>query len=396
MTSIIDHESGMAIPAETQKSIAVMNEVASGLAELQSKYAIMPDVNTTEGYDLAKQERKEIGAVRTKVNKAHKAGKAFYLDGGRKIDGMKNDILKTVATLEDERKDAIKVIDDEQARIDREAAEKEVERIDAISSRLDHITRAPSRVLTIEQCISELDFLESVVFSEFEEFADAAGEWVEDSLEKITEKKTALEAQAAEVARLAEQKAEQDRQAAELQAQQDKIAADARILAENTAAAAKAETDRLAKIAQEDKDRAARIKREDDDRAAVETARLAAIEKARADAIEAEAAAKQKVIYDEAERVRIETERTESAETARLEGIEQERQRVAEIAEKIEAEAAERERVAANDTDKKKLQDWIDAMPEMKTKAGDKAGAEIYDHAVNVVSAIGERSRKAA
>ena len=45
--TIIDHESGVAIPAETQKSIAVMNQVAAGLAELEN--SLYPLADTTHG-----------------------------------------------------------------------------------------------------------------------------------------------------------------------------------------------------------------------------------------------------------------------------------------------------------------------------------------------------------
>lgn len=397
--TIIDNDSGIAIPADTQKSIAVMNEVASGLAELKTKYAAMPDVNTDEGYELAKQERKEIGAVRIKIDKAHKAGKAFYLEGGRKIDGMKNDILKIVTTLEDERKEAIKAIDDEAARIAQEAAEKEQVRIEGIESRIARIKSAPSDAVTLEQVNSAIEKLATLkahgTYDAFDEFKDAARGVIEEAEIALTEKKTALEAQAAEAAQLEEQRLEQERIAA-------KNAEDARILAEKAAAAEKAEADRKAAIAAEDADRAAKIKREDEEREAAEAARLAAIEKARTDAIAEKAAAEQKVIDDEAERVRVEAEKAKAVEKAREQAIADEQARQQAEADKQAEEQAERERLAAEAPDKEQLLAWIESLPQipaMKTKAGkaaaDAALASLGD-ITDMIMDMGKRSKKAA
>ena len=337
MNNVIDNDSGIAIPAETQKSIAELNTVAAGLAELKAKYEAMPDVNTAEGYTLAKQERKEIGAVRIGIEKAHKAGKAFYLDGGRNIDAMKNDILKTVSALEDERKIAIKAIDDEKERVEREVAAKEQARIEVIETRIARIKSAPSDAVTLEQvekAISMLgDLKSSGTYDEFAEFKEIARSEIQTAEESLSEKLKALTEQAETAQRLAEQQAEQERVAAEQKAAQDKIDEQLRQI-EN----AKLEASRQAEQAEREKQLAAQA--ETDKQEALKLAEVKRV----AD-IEAAKLAEQERLAKEQE-----------AETLR-----------------VAAEKAEAEIKAAEAPDKVKLQAWIDSIPELpeaKSAAG--------------------------
>jgi len=363
--TIIDHESGVAIPAETQKSIAVMNQVAAGLAELSTQYATLPDCSTDEGYDLAKKERKEIAAVRISIEKAHKAGKAFYLDGGRNIDKMKSSILETVSGLESVRKTAIKAIDDEAARIAREAAELEQARIDRIEKGMSKITEY-MHAITLKDVNEALAMLDCADYNEFDEFADKARESASAVAVALTERFNELKEQAAEAERLAAQKAEQEKAEAAAKADREKFEAEKREFAE---AQAKAKRDK------EEAERAevARQKAEHDKALAIQAAesnKAAAAEQSRLDAIEVAEYA--------------ETKRIADIEAARLKAIGDEQERV-------QTEKRQAAILAASKSDKKQLQAWASAIPEppaMSTKAGKSVINDLDVHMDSIDAAI--------
>lgn len=234
VSTVIDHETGIAIPPETSQAIAEMNLVEAGLAELQAKFSHDPDCSTDDGYAQAKAEAKEIASVRISVDKAHKAGKSFYLEGGRRIDAMKNSILAVTNPLEDARKIALKAVDDELERIAQEQARREQARIEQHEEGIRNIDRQLQSV-TIEDIDRALKQLAGTSVEAFEEFAEVASERVTEVVGVLEVRRVSLQLQADEAARLAAQAAEQ----AETQRKLDE---QARLQAEQT----KAEQDKLA------------------------------------------------------------------------------------------------------------------------------------------------------
>lgn len=368
--AIIENETGALLPAVSLKSVAKMDKVAAGLADMKAEYEDMPDVSTSKGYALADKQRKAIKAVRVSVDHAHKEGKAPITALGKKLDAQRTSIKDAMEKWEQDRIDAIKKIDDEKERIKRE-------RTDTIKARIDAIKATKIDSVTIEQIDASLALLAAIDLDEFEEFKDAAEMHRDASSDVLTDRRAALEAQEAETSRLAEQKAEQDRQAAELKVQQDKIAEDARILAESTAAAAKAESDRLAAIAAEDAERAARIKHEDDAREAAETARQAAIQREKNE----KAASERKAIEDAAAAKKAEEDQAAAIVAAAEKAAQDERERIAAEAvaesERLAEEKAAAERAALDAPDAEKIKLWMESIKELPIATGAKGKARI-------------------
>ena len=221
MSEVIEHDNGIAIPEETKKGMIAMGEVEKGLAKLKEQYAVVPDANTDEGYDLAKTERKAIAAVRSEVNAAHKQGKAFYLEGGRKVDAMKKSILAAIEPMESARADAIKAVDDEKARLAQIEADKKQERIDEIQIRIDGIKNSVGAAMSLEACESYLARLDALDIAEFEEFQEAAQIHIDNARDGLTERRVQLVAQADEAKKLEEQKARQAEEQGRIDAQKE-------------------------------------------------------------------------------------------------------------------------------------------------------------------------------
>lgn len=357
--TIIDNESGTAMPEETKQGIVAMNAVAAGLEALKAKHTSVPDCTTDEGYAEAKALAKSVARVRIDTEKAHKGAKAFFLEGGRNIDSMKNSILAVTNPIEDGYKSAIKAVDDEKARIAQEAAEKEQKRIDEIGERIDRIKAAPSNAVTLEQVDTALSKLDDIDLKSFDEFDEGADEHITEARKALTEKRVNLQAQADEAARLEEQRKEQEAAAAKLKAEQDEIERQKRELKE----------------AQEAESR----------RAAIKDAEQKAAAKAEREKKEAaEQAERDKAAAVEAERLRV-----LEAEKAKAEA---EKARIAK-------EAAEAERLAALAPDAEKLQAWLDSvptLPEMDTDEGKDAAKTIGKRIAEIMGVVGRINQSEA
>lgn len=384
--TVIDNDTGLEIPQAAKDSIAKLNTVEAGVAAMLKKYAAAPDASTPEGYELAKSEAKEIAAVRISADKAHKIAKAPYWEGGKRIDAMKKSIVDRISPLEDVRKEAIKAVDDEKARIEREAAEKEQARIEFIETRVKHISEH-AQFVTLEQVNGALTSLGDIDFSEFDEFADIAREKASEATAALTERRDALKAQAEEAARLEAQRKEQEEAAAKLAEQQAEIERQQKEIDD-------------AKAAQEAEDR-----RREQEKVDAEKARIVAINvllneikemPLKATSLRAGDYAKKALIelrstlpsfeeYEdmakEAISVALESveqklelfrAEAEAAEAKRLADIEAAKQQAiadeqARVKKEQAAEArkkAKAEKLAALAPDQEKLQKWIDSIPE--------------------------------
>lgn len=111
----------------------------AALAALREKYAVVPDANTEEGYDLVKNGIKELTTLRTSLEAARKREKDPYLHAGRIIDAEAKRITEELVKLEDPMKAAKKEVDD---RIERQRQE----RINRLQLKVDAIQAMPAQV----------------------------------------------------------------------------------------------------------------------------------------------------------------------------------------------------------------------------------------------------------
>ncbi len=220
--TVIDHQTGDVITESDSKQIGFLDTVKAGLAELEKSYATVPDCSTKEGYEAAKEQRKELAKKRREVDEAHKEEKAEPLRRCQQLDKMKRDILKVITPLEDARKEAIKAFDEKKEREEREAAEKEQRRIDAIQARMSEIT-ALGNAVELDQIAESVEVIEAIDLALFEEFTDQAKALIEDTLASLTERQATLQKQAEEAARIERERQELAEQRAELERQKQEL-----------------------------------------------------------------------------------------------------------------------------------------------------------------------------
>ena len=72
----------------TEFKIAEYDEVAAELDKIKETSNFIPDASTDEGYEKSKRVSLDIGKVKTKLEKARKAKKAHFLEGGKQVDSQ--------------------------------------------------------------------------------------------------------------------------------------------------------------------------------------------------------------------------------------------------------------------------------------------------------------------
>ena len=95
--------------------------IEAGLTELKTKYAVVHDITTQEGYDQCKQDAKAVGKFRTKLEAVRVEIKAPALERCRDIDDEAKRIQAEIAKVEDPLKLAYKSVDEKK---EKEAAER--------------------------------------------------------------------------------------------------------------------------------------------------------------------------------------------------------------------------------------------------------------------------------
>lgn len=119
--------------------VVEFSQTNASLAMLREKYSVVPDVETEEGYALAKAGIKELTTLRTSLEAARKRVKDPYLKAGQIIDAEAKRITAELVQLEDPIKAAKKEVDD---RIEREKQE----RIARLQLKVDAIKAMPAQV----------------------------------------------------------------------------------------------------------------------------------------------------------------------------------------------------------------------------------------------------------
>ena len=96
------------------------DKIAAGIAEIQEKGNFLPDTTTKEGYEASKRFVLDITTpARTKLDKAHKTAKAYWVAGGKKVDGKKKEIMDILVDIQKPHQEAYKAFD--QAEKDKKA-----------------------------------------------------------------------------------------------------------------------------------------------------------------------------------------------------------------------------------------------------------------------------------
>jgi myosin heavy subunit len=207
--------------------VAEYTQTNAALAMLREKYAVVPDVNTNEGYELVKAGIKELTTFRTTLEAARKRVKDPYLQAGKIIDAEAKRITDELVKLEEPMKVAKKEVDD---RIERERQE----RIARLQVKVDAIKAMPSQVrgksskeiADMLDRVGEIDAMHD--FYDLTKEALAARQAAMDELAQMLTDRLALEAAEEERNRIEAQNAElrrqQEAQQAELRRQQDELA----------------------------------------------------------------------------------------------------------------------------------------------------------------------------
>lgn len=154
-----------------KNQVAVFNATEAALSALREKYGTVPDVETAEGYDLAKAGIKEITGYRTGLEKKRKEIKAPYLDAGKIIDAEARRITGELEALESPLKEAKQKVDEREAREKAERIAKLQAKVDAITAHIeeakgksaDEIAAIIERVDAIDPLIDFYDLTQEAV-----------------------------------------------------------------------------------------------------------------------------------------------------------------------------------------------------------------------------------------
>lgn len=205
----------------------------AALAMLREKYAVVPDVNTEEGYALVKVGIKELTTLRTSLEAARKREKDPYLQAGKIIDAEAKRITEELVKLEDPMKTAKKEVDD---RIERQRLERIARlqlKVDAIKALPAQVRGKPSaEIADMLDRVGEIDAMHD--YYDLTKEAVAARQLALDELtqmltdrlafESAEEDRKKAEAEQARLKRqLAEQQEQMDRQQQELERQQEEM-----------------------------------------------------------------------------------------------------------------------------------------------------------------------------
>lgn len=117
---------------EKTVNVAVFNQTDAALAELKSRFAIVPDCSTKEGYAEAKAGKSELTKYRSSLETARKDIKGPYKVAGEIIDAEAKRIKLELESIEAPLKAAIKVADEAEA-------QKKADRIARLQAKVDEI-----------------------------------------------------------------------------------------------------------------------------------------------------------------------------------------------------------------------------------------------------------------
>ena len=208
------------------KEAAIDLSVGDNQIALLASQADGVDLTTKEGYEAGRQILASARTLRVGIETARKELKAFYLETGRKIDAEAKRLKQLVTDIEAPLQASKKAIDDEKARVKREAEEAKQREADAASKaereRIEKLQREEAAKIEKARAAlqAERDKLaaeRAEIEAEKERQAKAEADRLQ-AIEEENRKREQAEAdrlQAIEDAKAAEKKAEADRIAKE-------------------------------------------------------------------------------------------------------------------------------------------------------------------------------------
>lgn len=308
-----------------QFHIAEYDEMAKQLDEIKEYSNFLPDVSTDDGYQKSKRVSLDIGKVKTSLEKARKAKKQYFLDGGKEVDGQAKAILEKLNTMQLPHMEAYKELDNLKK-------EREAKRKQDLEDRVFFIRNLPEMLSEsssdeIQGAMNEMQNEDCETFYEFTAVALKARNETQKLLAELFTKTVKSEKEAKELIELRKLQAEREQKERD-----DRVALEAKQKAE---AVAKEQQDKIEKEKQE------AIQREEQAKIAAEQSeqsRLAVEEQRKQDAIAAEVRAKLAA---------------EQAEAKRLADIEQAKQ--AEIQRQQEQVKVEKQEAEKREANKKYL-----------------------------------------
>ena len=104
-------------------NITEYDEVRAKLEEVKDVCDFIPDASTDEGYKKSKSVALDVGRLLTALEKARKAKKAYFIDGGKEVDIQAKSIKQELEAFQLPHKEAYKELDN--LKKEREAARKQ-------------------------------------------------------------------------------------------------------------------------------------------------------------------------------------------------------------------------------------------------------------------------------
>jgi len=227
--------------SEEKFVIVEYDAISAQIDELEDKANFIPDVASEEGYEKSKRISLDVGKVLTNLEKARKAKKSHFLEGGRQVDAQAKAIVEKLELIQLPHKTAYKELDEMKK-------QREAERTEKLQAQVDNIKGLPAFLVAatsveIKKAIDDLIDLGDIDYEEFTPQAERALDETLKALNDMFAKKDKAEKDAIELERLREEE-----EARKQKEREEKIAKDA------AAAAEKEKEEALAREAQAKKD----------------------------------------------------------------------------------------------------------------------------------------------
>lgn len=346
-----------------QQALGLVN-AKEQLTELAAASAGIKEITNKAGYDECHAKRMVLKNKRVEIAKTGKLAREDATAFSKAVIAAEQSLIAIISPEEDRLQALQQAWDDAREAERAEAARIEAERIQKQKDALAVITGSLSRLFgaDVAALTLALEQLEAFDMDQFDDVfrpdADKARTDALTAIEKATDERTKLDAQAAELRRQQEEQEQRDREAAEQRRKDDEAAqAERDRLAQEAQAQADAEAEeRRLKQAKEDADRAARLAEEDRQRAA-----QAEADRVERERVHAEQAARQAELDRQAAEQRQRDEAAAQAQREAQEKADQER-RDREAAE--QAAAAQARAQAEAEASRRAALLYVVAMPD--------------------------------
>ena len=246
--------------------IAEYDEVSAKIDEMADAANFIPDASSKEGYDKSKRVALDIGKAKTILEKARKAKKKHFLDGGREVDSQAKVIMAKLDDIQLPHTEAYKEVDDAKKAVEASRVAAHEERLETIRVTAELLAESTSEeiqgameAMQAEECEGFQEFTEQALKARNQSRKDLGALFVKVQQKEKDDaelKRLRDEAYAREVVEHEEQirkdaaaKADSEREAAVLRENEAKVAQGR---AELEAAQAKANAKILAEKAAED------------------------------------------------------------------------------------------------------------------------------------------------